>query len=122
MDRRGSRSSPDSRPPSLGAPPLTPAVFHVLLALADGPLHGYAVMRSVERTAGPELRMGPGTVYGSLQRMEEAGLVAEAEGGGERRRTFALTAAGRQALAAEAARLVRLADLVRARHLAPGEA
>jgi DNA-binding PadR family transcriptional regulator len=118
-----SRSSSPARPPSPGAPPLTPAVFHILLALADGPLHGYAIMRGVERTAGPELRMGPGTVYGSLQRMEEAGLVAEAEGtGGERRRTFALTAAGRQALAVEAARLVRLADLVRARRLVPGEA
>jgi DNA-binding PadR family transcriptional regulator len=124
VDREVSGSPPSgSRPPSLGAPPLTPAVFHVLLALADGPLHGYAIMQSVERTAGPELRMGPGTVYGSLQRMEEAGLVAEAGGArGERRRTFALTVAGRQALAAEAMRLIRLADLVRDRRLVPGEA
>jgi len=74
-------------PPPLGVPPLTAAVFHILLALADGPLHGYAVMQAVEETAGPDLRMGPGTIYGSLQRMEDAGLVKEvASRSGDRRR------------------------------------
>ena len=58
--------------PALGRPPLTSAVFHILLALADGPLHGYAIMQAVEKAAGAEMRMGPGTIYGSLQRMEEA--------------------------------------------------
>lgn len=115
-----------TRPPSLGTPPLTPAVFHILLALADGPLHGYAIMRAVEAVAGAELRMGPGTIYGSLQRMEEAGLVAEVRAGaaeaGERRRTFTLLPTGRRALAEEAARLVRLSELVRAKRLVPGEA
>ena len=66
--------------PTLGQVPLTPAVFHVLLALADGPLHGYAIMQAVEASAGRELRMGPGTIYGSIQRMEEAGLVRELPG------------------------------------------
>src|SRR5262245_10715888 len=101
-------------------PPLTPAVFHILLALADGPLHGYAVMQAVEASSGAD--MGPGTVYGSLQRMEEAGLVKEAAARGEdRRRVFAMQAAGRRALQAEAERLAKLAALVRAKRLVAGE-
>jgi DNA-binding PadR family transcriptional regulator len=111
------------RIPPLGQVPLTPAVFHILLALADGPLHGYAVMQAVERTAGAGLRMGPGTIYGSLQRMEEAGLVRELPPRtDDRRRLFAMLPAGRRALAAEAKRLTRLAELVHARRLAGGEA
>jgi len=113
-----------SRPPSpLGQPPLTPAVFHILLAVANGPLHGYAIMQAVEESAGPEVRMGPGTIYGSLQRMEEAGLVKEnSTPAGDRRRVFILQPAGRRALEGEARRLSRLAALVRARRLVPGEA
>ena len=108
-----------------GSPaPLTPAVFHILLSLTDGPLHGYAIMQSVERTAG--LQMGPGTIYGSVQRMEDAGLLRDiAEGSGEaataeRRRYYELTEVGREALASEAARLARIADLVREKDLIPG--
>jgi len=59
--------------------PLTPAVFHILLALADGQKHGYAIMKQVNADGGSSLRMGPGTLYGSLQRMEAAGLVEELE-------------------------------------------
>jgi DNA-binding PadR family transcriptional regulator len=104
-------------------PPLTPAVFHILLALADGPLHGYAIMQAVELSAGSAVRMGPGTIYGSLQRMEAAGLVKEVAGGAdERRRIFALQPAGRRALMAEAERLSRLAALVRAKRLLPEKA
>lgn len=103
--------------------PLTPAVFHILLALADGPLHGYGIMQAVEKSASGEPAMGPGTIYGSLQRMEEAGLVREIPArGDERRRTFALLPAGRRALAQEAERLARLAAIVRARRLVPDEA
>src|SRR5262245_50696358 len=103
-------------------PPLTPAVFHILLALADGPLHGYAIMQAAEESAGPSIRMGPGTIYGSLQRMEETGLVKElSTPAADRRRVFALQPAGRRALAAEAARLTRLATLVRAKRVVPGE-
>ena len=106
-----------------GPVPLTPPVFHILLALADGPLHGYGIMQAVERTAGGEPPMGPGTIYGSLQRMEAAGLVKEVAGRtADRRRVFTLLPAGRRALAQEAARLSRLAALVRARHLVPDEA
>ena len=109
--------------PPLGQPPLTPAVFHILLALADGPLHGYAIMQAVEGSAGAELRMGPGTIYGSIQRMEEAGLVKElATRSDDRRRVFALLPAGRRALEEESRRLIRLANLVRSKRLVTGEA
>jgi DNA-binding PadR family transcriptional regulator len=101
--------------------PLTPAVFHILLALADGPLHGYGIMQAVELSAASEPAMGPGTIYGSLQRMEEAGLVKELSRTDDRRRLFALQPAGRRALAVEAERLVRLSELVRARNLLPDE-
>jgi DNA-binding PadR family transcriptional regulator len=100
--------------------PLTPAVFHILLALSDGPLHGYGIMRAVEESAESAQRMGPGTVYGSIQRMEEAGLVEEIPGAaGGKRRVFGLTGEGRKALEVESARLTRLSDMVRAKGLAP---
>jgi len=102
--------------------PLTPAVFHILLALADGPLHGYGIMQAVELSAASEPPMGPGTIYGSLQRMEEAGLVKELSRSDDRRRVFALQPAGRRALAVEAERLVRLSELVRAWNLLTNEA
>src|SRR5918999_5719633 len=106
----------------MSTPALTPAVFHILLALADGPLHGYAIMQAVEQSAGSELRMGPGTIYGSIQRMEEAGLVRElATRSDDRRRVFALLPAGRRALEEEANRLARLAALVRSKRLVTGE-
>ena len=90
--------------------PLTPAVFHIMLALADGRKHGYAIMKQVEVNGGKSLRMGPGTLYGSLQRMSAAGLVEELEDSNhnnddDRRRYYRLTAAGRRALGAELARL-----------------
>lgn len=103
------------------AQPLTPAVFHVLLALADGAAHGYAVMQAVERTAG--FTMGPGTVYGTLQRLEDSGQVEEAvapRNADERRRYWRLTPAGRAALRSESARLTALAELLRSKKLAPG--
>ncbi|MGD8329817.1 MAG: helix-turn-helix transcriptional regulator [Acidobacteriota bacterium] len=104
--------------------PLTPAVFHILLALADGALHGYGIMQSVKETA--DLEMGPGTIYGSIQRMEEAGLVREAdaptgdENGDSRRRYYALTDSGRKALELESERVARLAELVRTKKLISG--
>jgi DNA-binding PadR family transcriptional regulator len=103
--------------------PLTPAVFHILLALADGPLHGYAIMQAVEESGGPGLRAGPGTIYGSLQRMEQAGLVREtASRGDDRRRLFTLQPEGRRALEFESRRIVRLAQLIRTKRLVTGEA
>jgi DNA-binding PadR family transcriptional regulator len=102
--------------------PLTSAVFHILLALADGPRHGYAIMQAVEATAAGEPPMGPGTIYGSLQRMEAAGLVKElVTRTADRRRMFTLLPAGRRALAQEAERLARLTALVREKRWIPDE-
>ena len=91
--------------------PLTPAVFHILLALAGGRKHGYAIMKEVAADGGGFLRMGPGTLYGSLQRMTAAGLVEETEDADDteddddRRRYYQLTGNGRRALGGELARL-----------------
>jgi len=104
-----------------GAAPLTPAVFHVLLSLADGPLHGYGVMKRAEEDSG--LVLGPGTVYGSLQRLEDAGWVRvgrEDRADARRGRLFELTSAGRRALEAEARRITRLSHLEGVRRLVPG--
>ena len=99
--------------------PLSAVVFQILLAMADGHEHGYAIGRAVEELSG--LTMGPGTIYGSLQRLERDGLVEEAiERGGDRRKPFVMTSEGRRVLQAEAARIDRLASLVRARCLVPG--
>ena len=104
--------------------PLTPAVFHILLALADGPRHGYGIMKSVKETA--NLEMGPGTIYGSIQRMEDAGMVSEVaatevDGDGDgRRRYYDLTPNGRGSLQTESGRVARLAELVRSKKLIPG--
>lgn len=101
--------------------PLTPTVYHILVALAEGVRHGYAVAREVEEITGGRLVMGPGTLYGSLRRMEEAGLIREADDPGddalhaERRRYYAMTPLGREALAAESERLHRAVALARAR-------
>lgn len=101
--------------------PLTPVVFHTLLALAPGPAHGYAIAREVEDVTDGRVRMGPGTLYGSLQRMRDDGLVEEAHNPGvggahaERRRYYALTQLGRAALRAEGERLALAARLVAVR-------
>jgi len=57
--------------------PLSPAVFHILLALADGEKHGYAIMKEVEAATDGQISMGPGTLYGSIKRMLKAGLIVE---------------------------------------------
>ncbi|MDI7277964.1 MAG: PadR family transcriptional regulator [Anaerolineae bacterium] len=96
--------------------PLTPAAFHILLALADEERHGYAIMKEVAAQTEGRMRMGPGTLYGSIKRMLAAGLIAESderpdpELDDERRRYYRLTSLGRRVAAAEAQ---RLADLVR---------
>ena len=97
--------------------PLAPATFQILLALVDGERHGYAIMREVaDRTHG-EVRLGPGTLYGSLKRLLEAGIVeegcerADRDMGDERRRYYRLTKFGLAVARAEAR---RLAGMVRA--------
>ncbi len=107
--------------------PLTPAVFQILLALADAELHGYAIMREVrERTKG-RVRLGPGTLYGSVKRMLAEGLIEEAEErpdpqlDDERRRYYRLTRFGRAVAAEEARRLDELVTDARAKQLLPAE-
>ncbi|HEY4381343.1 MAG TPA: PadR family transcriptional regulator [Acidobacteriaceae bacterium] len=86
--------------------PLTPAVFAILLALADGEKHGYAIMKEAALPAGGGMKLGPGTLYGTLDRLirdalvEETGLTDDA-----RRRYYRLTETGRRAFAAETERL-----------------
>jgi DNA-binding PadR family transcriptional regulator len=93
--------------------PLTPAVFHILLSLADEPRHGYGIMQEVARRTDDEVQMGPGTLYGTLQRMCDAGLVEECDppslsNTDERRRYYRLTKRGRSTAVSEAERLERL--------------
>jgi DNA-binding PadR family transcriptional regulator len=103
--------------------PLTPAVFHILLALANGPCHGYGIMKQVEIESQGKVSMGPGTLYGSLKRMLEAGLVEESgsqadpDAGNERRIYYKMTGAGKKALAAELLRFKHLVALAQEHHL-----
>ena len=97
--------------------PLTPAVFHILLTLADSEAHGYAMMQEVTRRSGGAVRLGPGTLYGAISRLLEYGIIEESEERPDpemddtRRRYYRLTKLGGRVLAAETD---RLADLVRA--------
>jgi DNA-binding PadR family transcriptional regulator len=103
--------------------PLTPAVFHILLALADGEKHGYAIMQEVDESAGGSVRMGPGTLYGSLSRMLEAGLVEEtervdeAEPSDKRRRYYRLCEFGHRVLELESTRLAEAVRRARAKKI-----
>ena len=87
--------------------PLTPAVLHILLALSTEERHGYGIMKQVERESQGKVKMGPGTLYGSIGRMIEAGLIRESDKrpdpalDDERRIYYAITGAGRKALQAE---------------------
>src|SRR5882762_3415989 len=84
--------------------PLTPAVLHILLALSTGARHGYGIMKQVKADAGERVTMGPGTLYGSLRRMIDAGLIRETdkridpEIDDERRVYYEITGLGQQAL------------------------
>jgi DNA-binding PadR family transcriptional regulator len=102
--------------------PLTPAAFHVLLALADGPKHGYLILKDVEdRTAG-DVRLSTGTLYGLIKRFLDDELITElapAADDDERRRPYKLTTFGREVAAQEAARLERLVLAARAVRLLP---
>ncbi len=103
--------------------PLTPAVFHILLALADGERHGYAIMQDVAAASANTFRMGPGTLYGTLKRLLAADLVAEAgeredpDMNDERRRYYSITPNGRQAVISEAKRLESLVRIARKKSL-----
>lgn len=104
-------------------PPLTPAVLHVLLSLARADRHGYAILKDVARQTQNRLRLGPGTIYGTLQRLMEAGWAEETDGPArtvdERRRYYRLTRSGREAMAVEVDRLDALVRMARAQRIAP---
>lgn len=94
--------------------PLTPAVLHILLALVDGERHGYGIMQEIGQRTGGTVRMGPGTLYGSLKRMMADGLVEESAErpdpalDDERRRYYRLTAFGQRVIRAEVRRLEQI--------------
>ena len=105
--------------------PLTPPVFHLLVALSDGERHGYALMRQVAEDTDGTLQLGPGTLYGCLQRMLAAGLIAESDQRSdpqlddERRRYYRIGDFGTRVVTAEAKRLVAAVAAARARRLLP---
>ena len=103
--------------------PLTPPVFHILLALSQGERHGYAIMQEVAADTGGSLQLGPGTLYGCLKRMLSARLVEESDErpdpdlDDERRRYYRITDLGAGALRAEAERLASAVSAARAKRL-----
>jgi len=103
----------DTRDPA-DSLPLTPAVFHVLLALADGEKHGYAVIKEIEERTNGTVRLSTGTLYGIVKRLLQDGWIRDSVlGSTDRRRAYRLTAFGRRVAEAEAGRLrelVRAAD------------
>ena len=106
--------------------PLTPAVFNILLALADGEKHGYGIMLEVEENTNGQMQMGPGTLYGSIKRMLKAGLVEETderpdpELDDQRRRYYRTTGTGARVLSLEAERLAGQVAVARAKNLLAG--
>ena len=103
--------------------PLTPAMFHILLALADKERHGYDIMREVDERSEGKMRLGPGTLYGSIKRMLNDGLIDESgerpdpEMDDERRRYYRLTDLGHRVAVAEAERLEKLVKSARTKKL-----
>ena len=97
--------------PDRPSAPLSPATYHILLALAARDRHGYAIRRAVEQQSEQTVRLGPGTLYAAIRRLEDSGLIEEsawrpdADLDDERRRYYRLTRTGRQALHAETQRL-----------------
>ena len=102
--------------------PLTPAAFHVLLALADGPRHGYSILKEVEERTNGDVRLSTGTLYGLIKRFLDDELIVELpaeDDGHERRRPYRLTPFGRQVARAEAERLEELVAAARGVRLLP---
>jgi DNA-binding PadR family transcriptional regulator len=150
-DERGPLLNPGHRPGKSGVPPpnasdtsisdisgsdrqseyaqvpllsLRPSAFLISLAIGRGQAHGYAIMQEIERISGNRLRIGPGTLYRTIQRMRVGGLIEEVEGGGiaegdERRRVYHLTKLGLSVAREEGLRLDMLVKAVRARGLIP---
>ena len=105
--------------------PLTPAVLHILLALSANDRHGYAIMKQVEEDSQGKVKMGPGTLYGSIGRMIEAGLIRESdkkidpEMDDQRRVYYKITGLGQKALAAELQRYRDIVAVAKQKRLSP---
>ena len=101
--------------------PLSPAMFHVLVALADGETHGYAIMKEVERLTSGAVRLSTGTLYGIIKRLLADGLIRESAAhtarADERRRSYILTPFGKDVARAEAARLEQTIAIARRKPL-----
>jgi len=103
--------------------PLTPALFHVLLALADGEKHGYAILKEVTQRTNGKVKLSAGTLYGIIKRLDESGMISEIAArpeigmDDERRRYYRLTELGRQVAMAEASRLEEMVEMARAKRL-----
>ena len=107
-----------------GSTSVRPAVFHILLALSGGDLHGLGIAKAVDHATEGSFALGPGTLYRSLKEMAADGLVAEtvapAAEADPRRRFYAITDRGREVVHAEAARLARIVDVARQTRVLPG--
>ena len=105
--------------------PLTPAVFYILFALAEGEKHGYAIMKEVENISGGQFTMGPGTLYTTIQRLLELGLIEETSTAADserRRRCYRLSRRGRHVFEAELNRMESLLRSAQRRKLVPRDA
>lgn len=108
--------------------PLPPATFHILLAIGDADRHGYAIIQAVSERTGGAVRLSAGTLYRTIQRLLEQGLLTELQqraarlGADERRRYYKLTPLGRAVLRAEATRLDELVRMAREHGFAPAGA
>lgn len=118
----------DQHPRADSLLPLPPAAFHILMAVADEDRHGYAIIQDVAERTGGELKLSAGTLYRSIQRMLEQGLLVETqerpapELDDERRRYYRITPFGTAVARAEARRLMQLVKLARSSGFAPGNA
>jgi DNA-binding PadR family transcriptional regulator len=107
--------------------PLPAAAFQILLSLADTELHGYGIMRQVEEQTGGRVRLGPGTLYSSIQALAEEGFIeevgprVESGNGEERRRYYRLTSQGRKVARSEAERLADVLRVARAKKILRGD-
>ena len=105
--------------------PLRPSVFHILLALSDGDLHGYGIMQEVAQHTAGQIKLGPGTLYGAIKRLLADGLIVETderpdpELDDERRRYYRLTEVGQKVVKAEAQRISRMVSVAQRKRLIP---
>ena len=120
--------SSTDRQPASHLPPLSLAFFHILLSLGEGERHGYALKREISRRTDGKLKLGPGMLYGSINKMLELGLIEESDHrpdphlDDERRRYYRITNYGRKVAQAEAARMRELAQLANATFGSPKHA